>query len=108
MLNQCVLVGKVKEVPEIRTTAQGNSVGKLILEVDRSFRNEDGSLSTDLFPVVLWKGIAEECAVLCKPGSVLAIKGRLQSDVYHKNDNTYYNCEMVAEKVTFVSERMNA
>ncbi len=53
MLNQCVLVGRVKELPDVRKTAQGNTVGKMILEVDRSFRNEDGVLASDLFQVIL-------------------------------------------------------
>ncbi|MBQ6221418.1 MAG: single-stranded DNA-binding protein [Solobacterium sp.] len=106
MLNQCVLVGRVKELPDVRKTAQGNTVGKMILEVDRSFRNEDGVLASDLFQVILWKGIAEECAAVCKPGSVVAVKGRLQADVYDKNDVRYYNSEVVAEKVSFISERM--
>ncbi|MBQ6591296.1 MAG: single-stranded DNA-binding protein, partial [Solobacterium sp.] len=49
MMNVFVLVGKVKEKPEVSTTAKGNSVAHMIVEADRNFRNEDGSLSSDLF-----------------------------------------------------------
>lgn len=108
MINQCVLVGKVVAEPEIRTTSKGNTVASLLVEADRSFRNEDGSLSSDLFQVTLWKGIAEECSAICRPGSLIGIKGRLQADVYEKNGRSYYNCGIVAEKVSFLSERMNA
>ncbi len=61
MLNQCALVGRVKELPVSKTTSQGNTVAQLVLEVDRNFRNSDGTLSTDLFQITLWKGIAETC-----------------------------------------------
>jgi len=108
MINECVLVGKVVREPEIRTTPKGNTIAHMLVEADRSFRNEDGSLSSDVFQVTLWKGIAEECASLCHPGSLVGIKGRLQATVFEKNDRTYYNCEVIAEKVSFISERIAA
>ena len=46
MINQCVLVGKVVREPEIRTTPKGNTIAHMLVEADRSFRNEDGSLSS--------------------------------------------------------------
>lgn len=106
MINQCVLVGKVKELPEMKTTSKGNVVAHLLLETDRSFRNEDGSLSSDVFKVVLWKGIAEQCCSLCKPGHLIGVKGRMQTDVYEKNGKQFYHCEVVAEKVSFLTQRM--
>ena len=53
MINQCVLVGKVVREPEIRTTPKGNTIAHMLVEADRSFRNEDGSLSSDVFHVTL-------------------------------------------------------
>ncbi len=108
MINTCVLVGKVVEPPEIRTTSKGNTVATLLVEADHPFRNEDGSLSADLFQVTLWKGIAEECASVCRPGDLIGIKGRLQASVNEKNGRSFYNCNVVAEKVSFLSQRMKA
>lgn len=108
MINQCVLVGKVKDLPEIRTTSKGTSVAHMVVEADRSFRNDDGSLSSDLFKVTLWTGIAEECVSLCKPGDLIGIKGRMQSNVFEKEGRQFYNCEVIAEKVSFLSQRMDA
>lgn len=108
MLNQCALVGKIYAEPTMQKTAKGNTVAHMLVETDRNFRNEDGTLSSDIFQVTLWKGIAEECMSLCKEGSYVAIKGRLQANVYEKNDRSFYNCEVIAEKVSFISERINA
>lgn len=62
MLNFMVLVGKVKEIPEIRLTAAGTKIATMLLEVDRGFRNSNGEYDQDVFNVVLWRGIAETCA----------------------------------------------
>lgn len=106
MLNSCNLVGKVKEIPEISTTSKGVPIAHMLVEADRNFRNEDGTLSTDVFKVTLWKGIAEECMDVCKPGSLVAIRGRLKSDSFETNGKTYYNCEVVAEKVSYLDQRV--
>lgn len=103
MLNQCILIGKVKKLPVIKQTTNGNSVAQLILECDRNFRNSDGTLSQDLFQVTLWKGIAEECVAACKENDLIAIKGRLQASTYEtEKHKLFYNAEVIAEKVSFL------
>lgn len=103
MLNQIGLVGRVKELPVSRQTSQGNTVAQLLLEVDRNFKNADGSLSTDVFQVTLWRGIAETCLNVCQIGTVLAIRGRLQANVYQNDESRkFYNAEVIAEKVSFI------
>ncbi len=102
MLTSCVLVGRVKEKPEVTLTAKGTSMATLLLETDRPFRNEDGSLGTDTFRIVLWRGIAEECAQMCEPGSIVAVRGRMQSTPHENDGRTWYNCEIFAEKVSYV------
>lgn len=106
MLNSCELVGKVVGLPEISTTQKGVTVGHMLVEADRNFRNEDGNFASDTFNVTLWKGIAEECMDVCKDGSIVAIRGRLRSEPYESNGRTFYNCEVIAEKVSYLDQRM--
>lgn len=101
-MNECVLVGRVKELPEIKTTSKGNTVASLIMESDRNFRDEDGNIGTDIFNVTVWRGAAEQAAALCKPGSVIAVKGRLQGRMVQKEERTYYFCEVVAENIDYL------
>ena len=103
MLNQVVLVGKVIEMPQLRETTGGNKVASLLLEVDRSFKTMEGVVEKDIFNVQLWRGIAEDCCNLCVIGSLLGVKGRIQSFNYQKEENTYYNAQVVAEKVSFLN-----
>ena len=102
MLNQCVLVGRVKEMPRLQETVNGNKVASLLLEVERSFKTSDGFVEKDVFSVQLWRGIAETCCEVCVPGSLVGIKGRLQSFNVKKEDNTFYNAEVIAERVSFL------
>ncbi|MBR2067219.1 MAG: single-stranded DNA-binding protein [Solobacterium sp.] len=47
--------------------------------------------------------MAEECKEQCEIGSLVVIRGRLQSNRYEKDDKVYYNYEIVGEKVTYES-----
>ncbi len=102
MLNQCVIVGKVVALPTLQETVNKNKVANLLLEVDRSFKNAEGVVETDIFNVQLWRGIAENCCDVCSIGSIVAIKGRLQAFNVQKENNTFYNAEVIAEKVSFI------
>ena len=103
MLSSCVLVGEVVSSPEITTTSSGNTMAYLFLKVLRPFKSEDSSPNIDTFKVLLWRGIAEECRDNCHSGSIVAIKGRLQSSNYEKEEKIYYNCDIIAEKVAYIS-----
>jgi len=78
-VNECVVVGRVMEVPEIRKTAKGNVVASMLVESDRNFRDEDGTIGTDVFNITLWRGEAEQARSVLKPGSMIAVRGRLCS-----------------------------
>jgi single-strand DNA-binding protein len=100
-MNQIMIVGRVKELPQILTTTKGN-LARMVIEAERNFRNEDGTISSDLFQVTLWRGVAEECVAACRVGNLIAVRGRLKGDIYEKNNTSYYNTEIVAEKVSFL------
>ncbi|MFV0380213.1 MAG: single-stranded DNA-binding protein [Anaerorhabdus sp.] len=102
MLNQCALVGKIKELPEMKKTNSGTITASLIIEVDRNFRNSSGQIEQDIFSVQVWRGIAEECCNICKVNSIVAIRGRLNSRINSTETSTFYNTDIIAEKVTFI------
>lgn len=94
-------MGRVKQLPEIRQTSNGIKYASLVIEVMRGYKNVDGIYEYDQIECTLWRGIAEDCIQCCKVGSFVGIKGRLQSRVYMKEDKSYINYEIVAEKVDF-------
>lgn len=102
MLASCVLVGRVREKPEVTVTSKGTTMATLLVETDRPFRNENGTITQDVFRVILWRGIAEECAAMCEPGSIVAIRGRMQSTPHESEGRIWYNTELFAEKVSYI------
>lgn len=108
MLNQCVLVGKVKELPVVKKTPNGTSTATLLLDVERGFRNSNGEYEYDTFSITLWRGIAEDTIAFASVGAIIGVRGRLQANVHNANNEvTYYNAEIIAEKVSFLSKNQN-
>ena len=106
MLNQVVLVGRLTDNIEVRESANGKKISTICIAVGRQFKNIDGIYETDFIKCVLWNGIAENTSEYCKKGDVVGIKGRIQVSSYEDEDGKKrYNTEVIAEKVTFLSNK---
>ena len=103
MLNQIVLVGRIANDLELRETESGKSVCDITLAVPRSYKNDKGEYETDFIKCKLWQGMAQNTSNYCKKGDLVGIKGRLQT--YNNSENNKYVMEVVAEKLTFLSNR---
>jgi len=99
------MIGKVISLPELRETANGTKVASLEVEVERNYANSEGVYENDIFLVTLWKGLAENCTNLCEVNSMVGIRGRMASKTHDtKEGNKFYNCEIIAEKISFIAK----
>lgn len=105
MLNQIVIVGRLVKDPELKETEKGKKVTNITLAVPRSYKNVNGEYDTDFIDCVLWTGVAENTAEYCKKGDLLGVKGRIQSRSYEIEEQKKYVTEVVAEKVTFLTNK---
>ena len=103
MINNVVLTGRIAELPKLRETATGIKYATILLDIVRPFKNINGIYDSDKISVTLWKGIAETAGEVCKVGDMLGVKGRIQTYSVEKETQTYYNYEVVAEHVSFMS-----
>lgn len=103
MLNQVVLVGRLVKDPEVKETSNGNSVSRITLAVPRSYKNVNGEYETDFINCTLWQLVATNTKEYCKKGDIVGVKGRIESHTYEKDGETKYVTEVIAEKVTFLS-----
>ena len=104
ILNQIVLVGRLVKDPEVIETENNNKLSNITLAVPRSFKNMNGEYETDFINCVLWDSVAKSTVEYCKKGSIVGVKGRIQSRVVEKEDESKkYYVEVIAEKVTFLS-----
>ncbi len=106
ILNQVVLVGRLVKTPEVIEKENNKKVSYITVAVPRSFKDVNGEYQTDFINVVLFDQVAKNTSEYCKKGSIVGIKGRLQSNVVESEDkDTKYYMDVVAEKVTFLSSK---
>ena len=105
MLNQIVLVGRLVRDPELKESEGGKNYTNITLAVPRNYKNTDGEYDADFVDCRLWDGIAEHTAEYCKKGDLLGVKGRVETRSYEKDEEKKYVTEIIAEKVTFLSNK---
>lgn len=108
MLNQVVLVGRLVKDPALRESSNNKKMSYITLAVPRSFKNINGEYETDFIDCTLFEGIAENTAEYCRKGDIVGVKGRLQSRVIEKENDKKYVMDLIAEKVTFLSNKKEA
>lgn len=105
MFNEIILIGKLVKKPVLREAPNGIKLSTIIIEVERPYRNNLGIKDHDFINCVLWRGISEAVNDCCEAGSMLGIKGRLQSRTYETSENqTMSSLEVKVEHVEFLDQ----
>ena len=110
MLNKVLLMGRLTRDPEVRYTANNNTlVCSFSLAVGRNFKRE-GQPDADLINIVAWGKTGEFCSKYFTKGQQVAVCGRLQTRNYDDKDGKkVYVTEVIAEEAHFAdSKRDNA
>ena len=103
MLNQVVLVGRLTKDLEVSKTDSNKHYSHITLAVPRSFKNINGEYETDFIDCVLWDSVAKSTSEYCHKGDIVGVKGRVQSRAVEKDGKKEYLMEIIAEKITFLS-----
>lgn len=105
-MNKVILIGRLVKEPELRTTSTGTSVLGNAVAVERPFKNQNGEREADFINFVTFGATAELIDKYLKKGDQIALAGRIQNRNY-QNDNgdTVYVTEVVAENITFLSNK---
>ncbi len=105
MLNQVVLVGRLVKDPELIETETNKKMSRITIAIPRSFKNMDGEYETDFINCILWDVYAKSTVEYCKKGDIVGVKGRIQSSVVEKDNEKKYYFDVIAERVTFLSNK---
>jgi single-strand DNA-binding protein len=106
MYNKIILIGRLTADPEMRYTSSGLPVANFTLAVDRGFATKQGEKETDFIDIIVWRGLAENCAKYIKKGSMVAVDGRLQIRSYEDKQGVRRKAsEVVAENVRFLDRK---
>ena len=103
MLNQIILVGRLTRDITVHKSDNGVKIATIPLAIPRSFKNSEGIYETDFVDCVAFEGIAENASTYCTKGDIVGVKGRIQSRVVEKDGEKEYFLQVVAERVTYLS-----
>lgn len=101
-MNHVGLVGRITKDANIRQLSEGRIQTSFVMAVNRTFKNSEGTIDADFIQCSAWGKTAELIAKYCGKGSLIGIKGRLQSRTYTNRDNQkVYAMEVYVEDVRF-------
>lgn len=101
MLNKIILIGRLTRSPELKFTPQGTAVATFTLAVNRKFKKDE----TDFIDIVVWRGLAENCANYLGKGRLAAVEGRLQIRTYEDKEGKKRKvAEIIADDVRFLDK----
>lgn len=105
-LNRIILVGRLTDDPENRTTVEGLPVTKFRLAVNRpNFGQSEAGV--DFIDVVAWRRLAEVCGEYLKKGQLVLVDGRIQNRSFEdQTGQRRWVTEVVAATMTML-ERPN-
>jgi single-strand DNA-binding protein len=104
MINNVVLMGRIVNDLELKTTQSGLSVVSFRIAVDRKYSK--GEKQTDFFDIVAWRNQAEFICRYFRKGSLIALEGELQTRSYQTKDGANRTVtEVLANNVSFTGER---
>ena len=101
MINNVTLMGRLVADPELRTTNSGKSVANFRIAVDRSY-SKGNDKQADFITIVAWESTADFISKYFSKGSMIALRGEIQTRNYEDKDgNKRTAFEVLAREVSF-------
>lgn len=104
-MNKVFLIGNLTKNPELTTTANGKSLCRFTLAVQRKFANTQGVREADFLTITVWGATADNCAKYLKKGSKAAVCGSIRTGSFEKDGERRYTTEINADEVQFLSTK---
>ena len=105
MINNVTLIGRICCDIESRTTNTGKSVCNFRVAVDRPYSKGDKK-QTDFITIVAWEHTADFISKYFSKGSMIALRGEIQTRSYEDNNgNKRVAVEVLAREVSFCGDK---
>jgi single-strand DNA-binding protein len=118
MQNIVILAGNIGQTPEVRTTQGGTKITNFSLATSRPrlsegrvLRDENGYrvMDTEWHRITCFNGLGKTVAEHCEKGMKVLVHGRIHYTKWIDSmGNDRYGCEIIAEKVDFLSRPKSA
>lgn len=100
MLNKVQLIGRLGFDPEIKHFEGGNSVARLKLATDESYKDKDGNKKelTEWHTISVWGALAGVAEKYLKKGQLMYVEGRISTRTWQDDKGeTRYSTEIRCE-----------
>ena len=105
MYNKVILLGRITQDLELKTTPSGASVLSFSIAVDRRYQAKGEERKSDFFNCVAWRNEAEFISRYWSKGRPILVEGELQNRSYvDKNGVTRYVTEVIVDRATFTGD----
>lgn len=106
MFNKVIMLGRITQDLELKTTPAGVSVLSFSIAVDRRFQTKGEEKKSDFFNCVAWRNEAEFISRFWTKGRPILIEGELQNRSYvDKNGQTRYITEIIVDRASFTGDK---
>jgi len=105
MLNKVILMGRISQDLELKSTPNGLAVMTFNVAVEQSFAKQGEERKADFITCVAWRQQAEFISKYFAKGRMIAIEGSLRTRNYEdKNGSKHYVTEVYVDSVSFTGE----
>ena len=106
-LNKVMLIGRLGQDPDIRSTDSGKNVANVSLATSDTWKDHSGQKQekTEWHKLVMWDRLADLAQSYLKKGSQIYVEGSIQTRDYLKDDEKRYITEVKVFKIEFLSSQ---
>ena len=107
-LNKVMLIGRLTQDPEVRTTPNGTPVVNFGLATGRVWTDQAGQKQekTEFSNIVAWRRLAEICGQYLRKGSKVYLEGRLETRSWEDQSGVRkYRTEVIADNMIMLDGR---
>ena len=108
MFNKAILMGRICNDLELKTTPAGVNVLSFRLAVDRSYQAKGEERKSDFFNIVAWRTNAEFIQRYFAKGKMILVEGELQTRQYKNKEGVDTTVtELIVDSANFTGEKTN-
>lgn len=103
MLNKVILIGRLGNKPELKTSKQGTSYCGFTMATNTGFGDKK---RTDWHNVTCFGKLAESCANYTNKGDLVSVTGTITYDKYEDSNGIKHNTtKIIADSVVFLTTK---
>ncbi len=106
MVNKVILVGRLGNDPEMKTTEGGKEMCSFSVATSETWKKDGEKPSkTEWHRITVWGKLAEICGLYLGKGSLVYIEGKLTTRKYEKDGVTQYSTGITADTMRMLGSK---